>query len=157
MMATTSGDAFFRLYRYTGRAAYLKILQDIVSGLPQYLCFKPGQYEQMQLGMMSEQFNMSDELGERGYIWEVNASWSATGVLLSRGALPSIFVDRPRRTLAVFDQLEVKADFDAQKLSITNATPYEANLSVATETDLRTTITLPPGQMRTISLQTLDA
>jgi hypothetical protein len=157
MMATTSGDAFFRLYRYTGRAVYLKILQDIVSGLPQYLCFKPGQYEQMQVGMMSEQFNMSDELGERGYIWEVNASWSATGVLLCRGALPSIFVDRPHRTLAVFDQLEVKADFDAQKLSITNAPPYEANLSVATEADLRTTITLPPGQMRTVSLQTLDA
>ena len=155
--ATTSGDIFLRLYRYTGRAAYLKILQDMVSGLPQYLCFKPGQYELMQQGMMSEQFNMTDELGERGYIWEVNASWSATDVLLSRGALPSIFVDRPRRTLAVFDQLEVKADFDAQKLSITNATPYEANISVATETDHRTSITLPPGQTKTLSLETLEA
>jgi hypothetical protein len=155
--ATTSGDMFLRLYRYTGRAAYLKILQDIVSGLPQYLCFKPGQYEQTQLGMMSEQFNMTDELGERGYIWEVNASWSATGVLLSRGALPSIFVDRPRRTLAVFDQLDVQAYFDAQKLSITNATPYEAHISVANEADHRATMILPSGQMRTISMGTLDA
>jgi hypothetical protein len=156
-MATSSGDAFFRLYRYTGKAVYLNLLQDIVSGLPQYLCFKPGQYRQMQPGMMSEQFNMSDELGTRGYIWEVNASWSATGLLLSRGALPSIYVDRPRRTRAVFDQLDVKADFDAQNLSITNATPYEAHISVATEADHRTTITLPSGQMRTISLETLDA
>jgi hypothetical protein len=147
---------FLRLYRYTGRTAYLKILQDMVSGLPQYLCFKPGQYEQMQVGMMSEQFNMTDELGERGYIWEVNASWSATDVLLSRGALPSIFVDRPRRALAVFDQLDVQVDFDAQKLRITNATPYEANISVADETDHRTALTMPPGQMRTLSLETLD-
>ena len=115
-MATTSGDAFFRLYRYTGNAVYLKILQDVVSGLPQYLCYKPGQFAEMQVGMMSEQYNMTDELGTRGHIWQVNASWGATGLLLSYGALPSIYVDRPRRTLAVFDQITANADFDAQKL-----------------------------------------
>ena len=101
--------------------------------------------------------NSFEFLGLTGYIWEVNASWSATGVLPSRGALPSIFVDQPRRTLAVFDQLDVQADFDAQKLSITNATPYEAHISVANEADHRATMILPSGQMRTISMRTLDA
>ena len=156
-VATSSGDAFFRLYRYTGQAVYLKVLQDIVSGLPQYLCYKPGQYREIKSGMMSEQYNMSDELGSRGYIWQVNASWPITGLLLSYGALPSIYVDRPRRNLAVFDQLDVKADFDAQNLSIRNATPYEAHISVGSETEHRTKITLAPDQMRTLSLKTLDA
>jgi hypothetical protein len=155
-MATSSGDAFFRLYRYTGRAVYLKLLQDVVSGLPQYLCFQPGQFAQMQAGMMSEQYNMSDELGTRGHVWQVNASWGATGLLLSYGALPSIYVDRPRRTLAIFDQLKVNADFDAQRLNISNATPYEARISVATEAEPHAAITLPSGQSRTISLETLE-
>jgi hypothetical protein len=134
----------------------LKILQDVVSGLPQYLCYAPGQFAQMQVGMMSEQYNMSDELGTRGHVWQVNASWGATGLLLSYGALPSIYVDRPRRNVAVFDQLEAKADFDAQRLSITNATPYEARISIATETEHRTAIILPSGQSRTISLETME-
>ena len=154
--ATTSGDMFLRLYRYTGRADYLRVLQNIVSGLPQYLCIQPGQFGKMAVGMMSEQYNMTDELGTRGHIWEVNASWGATGLLLSYGALPSIYVDRPRRTLAVFDQLKVDADFDAQRLSISNATPYEARISVATEADHRAAIILPSGQSRTISLETLE-
>ena len=156
-MATTSGDMFLRLYRYTGKAVYLKILQDVVSGLPQYLCYAPGQFAQIRVGMMSEQYNMSDELGTRGHIWQVNASWGATGLLLSYGALPSIFVDRTRRNVAVFDQLEAKADFDGHRLSIANATPYEARVSIAMETEQRTEITLPSGQSRTISLETMEA
>jgi hypothetical protein len=106
--------------------------------------------------MMSEQYNMTDELGTRGHIWQVNASWGATGLALSYGALPSIYVDRTRRTLAVFDQLTANADFDAQRLSISNATPYEARISVATEADHRAAIVLPSGQSRTISLETLE-
>jgi hypothetical protein len=154
--ATTSCDMFLRLYRYTGRAVYLKVLQDIVSGLPQYLCIQPGEIGKMAVGMMSEQYNMTDELGTRGHIWEVNASWGATGLLLSYGALPSIFVDRTRRTVAVFDQLTATADFDASRLNILNATPYEARISVATEADHRAEMTLPSGQSRTISLETLE-
>ena len=45
--ATSSGDMFLRLYRYTGQAVYLHVLQDIVSGLPQYLCIQPGQFGQV--------------------------------------------------------------------------------------------------------------
>ena len=155
-MATSSGDMFLRLYRYTGDAVYLRVLQQVVSGLPQYLCYEPGQFAEMQVGMMSEQYNMTDELGTRGHIWQVNASWGATGLLLSYGALPSIYVDRQRRNLAVFDQLSAKADFDANRLVISNETPYAARLSVATEADHRASFTLPSGQSRTISLETLE-
>ena len=155
-LATCSGDMFLRLYRYTGQAVYLRVLQEIVSGLPQYLCYRPGQFAEMQVGMMSEQYNMSDELGTRGHVWQVNASWPATGLLLSYGALPSIYVDRPRHALAVFDQLEASADFNAQRLNITNATPYEARISVAAETEQRAGIILPSGQSRTISLETME-
>ena len=136
-MATSSGDMFMRLYRYTGEAAYLRILENVVSGLPQYLCYKPGQFAEMKVGMMSEQYNMTDELGTRGHIWQVNASWGATGLLLSYGALPSIYVDRTRRNLAVFDQLKAEADFATMRLTITNETPYEARVSIGTETNTR--------------------
>jgi hypothetical protein len=155
-MATSSGDMFLRLYRYTGEAAYLRVLENIVSGLPQYLCYKPGQFPEMQVGMMSEQYNMTDELGTRGHIWPVNASWGATGLLLSHRALPSIFVDRARRNLAVFDQLKAEADFDANRLRITNETPYEARVSIDTEANTRAAMTLPSGQAKTVSLKTLS-
>lgn len=155
-MATSSGDMFLRLNRYTGEAAYLRILENVVSGLPQYLCYKPGQFAEMKVGMMSEQYNMTDELGTRGHIWQVNASWGATGLLLSYGALPSIFVDRARRNLAVFDQLKAEADFDAKRLTVTNETPYEARVSIGTETNTRSELTLASGQAKSISLETLS-
>jgi hypothetical protein len=64
-------------------------------------------------------------------------------------------VDRPRRTLAVFDQLEAKADFEDQNLTIGNMTPYDAAVTIAVETNQQARITLPAGQARTISLKTL--
>jgi len=110
----------------------------------------------MRVGMMSEQYNMTDELGTRGHVWHVNASWGETGLLLSYRALPSIYVDRPRRNVAVFDQLTANADFGALKLKVSNATPYEASVSISTETDQRTQIILPSGESRAISLATLE-
>jgi hypothetical protein len=155
-MATFSGDMFWRLYRYTGKAVYLRVLQQVVSGLPQYLCYASGQFAEMPVGMMSEQYNMTDELGSRGHIWQVNASWGATGLLLSYGALPSIYVDRQRHDMAVFDQLTASADFGANRLDIMNETPYEARVSVATEADHRIEFVLPSGHSRPISLATLE-
>jgi len=155
-MATSSGDAYWRLYRYTGESAYLRVLENVVSGLPQYLCCTPGEFPEMRVGMMSEQYNMTDELGTRGHVWHVNASWGETGLLLSYGSLPSIYVDRPRRNLAVFDQLTANADFDAQKLKVSNATPHEARVSIGLETDQRAQFDLPSGKSRTISLATLE-
>ncbi len=155
--ATSSCDMFMRLYRYTGETAYLRVLGNIVSGLPQYLCYAPGRFPEMQVGMMSEQYNMTDELGTRGHVWHVNASWGATCLLLSYGALPSIYVDRTRRVVAVFDQLSASADFDAQKLKVTNATPHEARISIGTETEQGTKIVLASGQSQTISLATMEA
>ena len=126
-----------------------------MSGLPQYLCYAPGQIAEMQVGMMSEQYNMTDELGTRGHIWPVNASWGATGLLLSYGALPSIYVDRKRRKVAVFDQLTASADFAANRLDIMNETPFEARVTVATEADHRTEFVLPSGHAKTMSLEDL--
>ena len=154
--ATSSCDMFLRLYRYTGQTSYLGVLENIVSGLPQYLCYEPGRFPEMQVGMMSEQYNMTDELGKRGHVWAVNASWGATCLLLSYGALPSIYVDRARHAVAVFDQLTATADFEAQKLKITNATPHEARISIGTETEQGTKIVLASGQSRTISLATME-
>jgi hypothetical protein len=154
-MATSSGDMFLRLYRYTGKAVYLRVLQEVVSGLPQYLCYAPGQFDEMQVGMMSEQYNMTDELGTRGHIWQVNAGWGATGLLLSYGALPSVYVDRKRRDVAVFDQLTASADFSANRLDIMNETPFEARVSVATEADHRTEFVLPSGHSKTVALEDL--
>ena len=155
-MATSSGDFFLRLYQYTGEAAYLRVLENVVTGLPQYLCYAPGQFAEMRVGMMSEQYNMTDELGTRGHVWPVNASWGATGLLLSYYALPSIFVDRKRRNVAVFDQLKADADFDSKRLTVTNETPFEARVSIGTEANTRISMTLASGESKAISLETLD-
>jgi len=78
---------------------WLTLLEDTVSGLPQYVCTREGICPRMKRGMMTEQFDMSDELGGRGDAPEVSASWPETCVLLSYGELPSVYVDTRTRSI----------------------------------------------------------
>jgi hypothetical protein len=150
--ATNSGSMLLRLYQYTGDATYLRLLEDVVTCLLQFVCTGKEGYQRMKPGMVTEQINMSDELGKRGDVWEISASWSETNVLLSNGELPSVYVDRKRKTAAVFDQIEAEADWQRGTLRLSNPTPYAATIRVQGGAgDLATVILSPSGQ-QTISL-----
>lgn len=149
---TNSGSALLRLYRYTGDTASLRLLEDAISGLPQYVSTGNKNFN-MAAGMVSEQFNMSDELGSRGQMGWVCASWPETCVLLSYGEVPSVFVDERSGRCALFDQIE--ADYDAKRrlLHFVNPTSYAAKVRVERSHGKDLHLELAAGEKKTVSLE----
>ncbi len=90
-LCTASGDAIYKLYRYTGNKEYLKLLQDIVSFLPQcvsteerpiYSWDQPP--KKLLPGCICERVNTSDWEGPEyiGGVFDVSC-WCETSVLLT--------------------------------------------------------------------------
>jgi len=149
---TNSGSALLRLYRYTGDTLSLRLLEDTIGGLPQYVSTGKEPFHNMGAGMVSEQFNMSDELGSRGQMGWVCASWPETCVLLSYGEAPSVFVDVERGRCAVFDQIEARYDVKARALHLANPTGYAAKVRVERSRGEAINVELAAGEKRSVSV-----
>ena len=150
---TNSGSALLRLYRYTGDPMPLQLLEDAISGLPQYVYTGTESYDKtMKPGMMSEQFNMTDELGARGEMGWVSASWPATCVLLSFGEVPSVFVDLNSGKSATFDQTEATFDAKSHSLRLSNPTVYVAKVRIQKSQGEDLNLVLAAGQRKVVSL-----
>ena len=150
---TNSGSALLRLYRYTGDPLPLQLLEDAISGLPQYVYAGTESYDKtMKPGMMSEQFNMTDELGTRGEMGWVTASWPATCVLLSFGEVPSVFVDLNSGKSATFDQIEATFDAKSHSLHLSNPTVYPAKVRIQKSQGEDLNLVLAAGQRKVVSL-----
>ena len=120
---------------------------------PQYVYTGKEPYNKtMKPGMVSEQFNMSDELGARGDMGWVSASWPATCVLLSYGEVPSVFVDLNTGRCAIFDQIEAKFDAKSQSLHLSNPTSYPAKVRVQRNRGSDVNLVLAAGELKTVSL-----
>ena len=150
---TNSGSALLRLYRYTGDTLPLRLLEDVISGLPQYVSTGKEAFK-MAPGMVSEQFNMSDELGSRGEMGWVCASWPETCVLLSYGEVPSVFVDLSNGRYAVFDQIEVTFDAKSHLLHLLNPTAYPAKMRVEKSRGRDLNLVLAAGERKIVALAT---
>ena len=148
---TNSGSALLRLYRYTGDTLPLRLLEDAISGLPQYVSTGKEPFN-MAPGMVSEQFNMSDELGSRGQMGWVCASWPETCVLLSYGDVPSVFVDESSGRCAVFDQIGASYDAKSRLLRIENPTDYAAKVRVERSHGKALHVELSAGEKKIMTL-----
>ena len=131
---------------------WLTLLEDTVSGLPQYVCTREGICPRMKRGMMTEQFDMSDELGGRGDAPEVSASWPETCVLLSYGELPSVYVDARTRAIGVFDQIAVSVDWRAGTLRASNPTSYLARVRIQKSDGDVKSIALAPSEVQIVRI-----
>jgi len=151
---TNSGSALLRLYQYTGKALPLNLLQDCISGLPQYVCSGKEPYKTMKPGMISEQFNMSDEMDPRGSTWEVCASWPATCLLLSACEVPSVYIEQKTGACAIFDQIDANFDAKSQRLRLSNPTNYPAKIRVQRSGGSDMNLVLAIGESKEISLVT---
>jgi hypothetical protein len=149
---TNSGSALLRLYRYTGDALSLQLLEDAISGLPQYVSTGMEPFHKMSAGMVSEAFNMSDELGARGEMGWVCASWPATCVLLSYGEVPSVFVDSKTGRCATFDQIEAGFDARSRHLRLSNPTAYSAKVRVQRDRGEDVNVVLAAGELKIVTL-----
>jgi hypothetical protein len=150
---TNSGSALLRLYQYTGDTLPLRLLEDVTRGMPQFVS-TGNELFRLAPGMVSEQFNMSDELGSRGEMGWVCASWPATCVLLSYGEVPSVFVDLDRDRCAVFDQIEASFDATRRSLRLINPTDYPAKVRVQRSRGTELNLVLAAGEKRIVSLAT---
>lgn len=131
--ATNSISFLFRLYRYTGKQTYLRLLEDISTCLSQYVCRYDGHIGTLKAGMMTEQINLTDALNDSGEIWDVSASWSQNNVLLTYAEVPGIYVDFARRITGVFDHVDAMVYYEDKKITITNETEYACTISVVIE------------------------
>lgn len=149
---TNSGSALLRLYQYTGDPLPLQLLEDAISGLPQYVFTGKESYDKtMKPGMMSEQFNMTDELGARGKMGWVTASWPASCVLLSFGEVPSVFVDLNSGKVAIFDQIEATFDAKSHSLHLFNPTAYPAKVRIQKSQGEQLNVVVVAGQRNLVS------
>jgi hypothetical protein len=148
---TNSGSALLRLYQYTGDTLSLRLLEDVISGLPQYVSTGKKPFS-LGPGMVSEQFNMTDELGSRGDMGWVCASWPETCVVLSYGEVPSVYVDLDRGRCGVFDQIEASFDARSRSLHLLNPTAYPARIRVQRSVGNDLNLVLAADEKKIISL-----
>ena len=143
--ATTSLSYWLRLYDYTGEERVLRLLEDATMCLPQYVSQYDEHIGKLKKGMMTEQINLTDSLNKPGELWNVSVAWSVCNVLLVAGELPGVYINTYRKTVGVFDQLLVDADFAAGKATIKNTTPFTAEFDIMTDGE-RTPHILTPGE-----------
>ena len=148
---TNSGSALLRLYQHTGDTLSLRLLEDVISGLPQYVSTGKEPFK-LGPGMVSEQFNMTDELGSRGEMGWVCASWPETCVALSYGEVPSVYVDLNRGRCAVFDQIQASFDARSRSLRLLNPTAYAARLRIQQSVGKDLNLVLAAGEKKIVSL-----
>ncbi len=167
-ICTRSGDALLRLYRATGDTRYLQLLADIARAMPQYMSrndrlipdIRPDiLWPVMPDGWVNERVNMSD-WEERGTPGDIRVGeifggscWSEVSVMLSFAELPSVYVDRSAGRVFLLDHLLAELAADGH-LTISNPTPFDTTVLIASETDEQRAKTLPSqGFTKAIRLQ----
>lgn len=133
-ICTYSGNALLRLYRITGKAEYLFLLQEIVRVTPQYLSLPERQIPGLSDGWMSERINTTDWLEGIGEIMK-GSTWAETSLMLQYIEIPGIYIHRGKSLLIAFDQVEVMMDKKNQ-IKIFNRTPYDCMITVFEDSNL---------------------
>jgi hypothetical protein len=141
-ICTLSGDAWFKLYRYTRNPLYMSMIKETAHHLPLYLSRddrpilswdKPP--KQLPAGMMCERVNMSDWEG-REKIGEVfyGITWPEISNMLAYTELPGIYIDPQNREVHVLDHVEAQFVDDSSSVClIQNPTAYHAVVKVFVE------------------------
>lgn len=139
-ICTLSGDALFKLYRYTGNPLYLGQIQETAHNLTQYLsrADRPvGNPQVMKPGYMCERVNFSDWEGVHNIGGSLFGScWCEVSLLLTAVEVPGIYVQPDIGVLSVFDHIDaelVRTDGDTAVLRCTNPTAFDADVRVFAE------------------------
>jgi alpha-L-fucosidase len=138
-ICTLSGDALFKLFRYTGNRLWLEQIQETAHNLTQYLsrADRPvGTPPAMRPGCMCERVNFSDWEG-RGNIGGslFGSCWPEVSLLLTAAELPGIYAQPDTRLLCVFDHIEAcwTEAGGAAALECRNPTAFDATVRVFAE------------------------
>lgn len=126
---TSSADALFRIYRETGELRFADLLHDVWHAYVEGI--RPN-------GFISERLTYCDaELrGTRGLGGDGGNGWNEVNGCLMALELPGIYVRTDEDRFFVFDHVDVSLKKENDKeiiLSITNTTPYDAEISLLCE------------------------
>jgi len=147
-ICTASVDYLFKLFRATGDPKYAQLARDIVNGhteqveLPGRATVSAGvkgPARGTKLGNSMERIQTSDAegYGVIGKLYNGSNGWTELNGMLMSLELPGIYVQTDKNKLFVFDQVEVTSRKNKNGrivLSIKNPTPYDAVVSIFTET-----------------------
>ena len=133
-ICTLSGDALFKLYRYTGNSVYLNLIKDIAHGIIQYVSTEERPIGNQEPGWVNERVNTSDWEG-RDKIGEIfrATTWAETAAMLTVAEIPGIYVNPSKDELFVFDHVD--ASLEGNQIKITNPTQFDARVSVFVDKD----------------------
>ncbi len=138
-ICTASGDYLFKLYRATGDRLYADLIRDIQHAHTEAMDMPNHRTTNYGFGTSMERIQPSDSEGKGSvgnYIHTRN-SWTETDGMLMDLEIPGIYLLTDKEELYIFDHVEakvVKRSGGKTVLSVTNKTPYDANVSVFAET-----------------------
>ncbi|MFN3714130.1 MAG: hypothetical protein ACK4SX_10750 [Alcanivoracaceae bacterium] len=146
-ICTLSGDAFWRLYRYTGDQSVMRLLVECVHNTQQYLSRKDNPIrtvlgEALPDGTIHECIQTGDWTGPTGEIpYQYPTSWAEVAHLLSICELPGIYLQLGECRLSVIDHLDVSiVDKDDSKITlrVSNPTAHQCTTSLYAESNVQT-------------------
>ena len=175
-ICTLSGDALFKLFRYTGNRLWLEQIRETAHNLPQYVSRadrQVGDPQVMKPGYICERVNFSDWEGQENIGGSLFGScWPEVSLLLTVAEVPGIYVQPDSGLLCTFDHLDVRlvqSDGKTATLECHNPTAFDAAVRVFAEraADSRTMLgqaaglrwpvfTVPAGVRRTFTVATGD-
>ncbi len=138
-ICTLSGDALFKLFRYTGNRLWLDQIQETAHNLPQYLSRADrlvGEPPRMRPGYICERVNFSDWEGRENIGGSLFGScWPEVSLLLTVAELPGIYVQPDTGLLCVFDHVEARLiEGDGRPaLECRNPTAFAATVRIFAE------------------------
>lgn len=138
-ICTWSGESLLKYYRATGDKYAVELLRDISHGIPQYISHPDRRVGKMEPGGACERVNLSDWEGKGSVGGNLFAScaWVEVATMLTVTQLPSIYVQKDKGLVEVFDHLDVKLlrrDNKNVELQISNPTRYDADVKLYVET-----------------------
>ncbi len=136
-ICTHSGLGLLKLFRASGDARYLRLLESIARALPQFVSREDrpivaSDGRALPPGWINERVNTSD--------WDDNAGgvffgpcWCEVSLLLTVRELPGVYVQTDTGILAALDHVEAGWAEDGS-LRLRNATPFDAEVTIRAET-----------------------
>ncbi|RGY95253.1 hypothetical protein DXA15_15720 [Parabacteroides sp. AM58-2XD] len=136
---TSSADALFRIFRETRDFSYAELLHDVWHAYVEGI--RPN-------GFISERLTYCDaELrGTRGLGGEGGNGWNELNGCMMAMELPGLYIRPDKNMFYAFDHVDVKLVKGNKRemvLSITNTTPFDAEISVLSESEAEAAKPLP--------------
>lgn len=137
-ICTWSGVSLLKYFRATNDEYAIQLLKDIAHGVPQYISHKDRILANMEPGGSCERVNLSDWEGKENVGGNLFAScaWVEVAAMLTVTELPSIYIQKDKNKIYVFDHLIVNSNRENGNrmiVNIKNPTKYQAEIKIYIE------------------------